>query len=226
MAELPTEFPPMGAEFEKPYMEFEYQGKIHRVDKPQGGHNGYAAAACKSSPPEFDPEKGRWVVKLTNNLIDIDLSKQPQVAMAAFPEAKAFLRKTHIYSNPRKSFQSIGYLLSHTTSPNERPSFPVDCIFYMHIRIALPGKPSLVNVKPFELIAKDLTTWPPPVGTVYDHEDTVEMYPEWVPFSEHLMKPIVRILPGDKTMLTRVFEVNSTQPPASNTWRTLVNHLT
>ena len=71
---LPTTFPPMGAEFIKPYMEFEFEGEVYRLDAVTGGHNGRAAAACQSYPPVFDSVRQRWVVSVENNLIDINLS--------------------------------------------------------------------------------------------------------------------------------------------------------
>ena len=202
---LPTSFIPMGAEFIKPYMEFEFEGEIHRLEGLAGGHNGRVASACASRPPVFDPERQRWVVPIENNLIDIDLGAQPEVAKA-IPAHRATLRAMTVISNPRNSYKSTGVLLSETRSPTEQPRFPVDCIFSMHIRVRVPGRPSLITVRPFQLIATGLEQWPPAVGTIYRHEDTVELFPEWMPFSERLMKPVVRILPGDETVLTRVFE--------------------
>lgn len=222
---LPDTFVPMGAEFVKPYMEFEFEGQIHRLENLAGGHNGRVAAACQASPPQFDSEKNRWVVKIENNLIDIDLGNQPAVA-AAIPESKSFLRSMSIINNPRRSFVSTGLLVSASASPDERPRFPVDCTFEMHIRVNVPGKPSLINVKPFQLSARNIDQWPPPVGTVYRHDDAIELYPEWVPFSEFLMKPVVRILPGDETIITDVFETRPEELNRPNLLKTLINRLT
>lgn len=222
---LPESFPPMGAEFKKPYMEFEYDGQIYKMTDLQGGHNGSVAEGCIAHPPEYDPEKGRWVVKVQNNLIDIDLGAHPAME-ALFSEKTKFLSKARIFSNPRRSFASIGYLLTTNTSPQDKPTFPIDCVFLMHIRISVPGKPSLINVKPFELTAKNLTTWPPPVGTVYEHNDTVELYPEWIPFGHVFMKPIVKIPPGDKTILTKVFELPQGPKPSQGTYASLLNRFT
>jgi len=44
--------------------------------------------------------------------------------------------------------------------------------------------------------------------TVYTHDDHVELYPEWIPFARYFMKPIVRILSGDETILTKVFQLD------------------
>lgn len=222
---LPDSFPSMGAEFIKPYMEFEYQGQVYKLNGLQGGHNGRVAAACKANKPEYDPEKGRWIVKVQNNLIDIDLSQHPSL-MEVFPENKQILSQARIFNNPRKSYTSVGFLITNTTSPDEKPTFPIDCVFNMFIRITLPGKPSLINVKPFQLVAKNLDQWPPPVGTVYEHEDIIELYPEWMPFAEHLMQPIVRIPPGDQTILTNVFEKDDTNTAKPNILKSIINRFT
>ena len=226
MPELPDAFPSMGAEFRKPYMEFEYDGQMYRLENLRGGHNGSGAtAACRASPPTFDPEKGRWVVTVKNNLIDINLADHPHVA-PLFATSNQFLSQAHIYSNPRRSYESVGYLLSHTTSPNEPAQFPIDCVFYMHIRISVPGKPSLINVKPFELTTKNLEQWPPPVGTIYEHEDEIELFPEWIPFIHNFMSPVVRIRPGDQTILTRVFDLPEGSDSSGGSLRSLWNRIT
>lgn len=195
-------------------MEFEYEGQIYRMGELKGGHNGRgtagaAVAACQQRPPQWDEVRQRWVVPIMNNMINIDLSSQPEAARA-FPSVSP-LRSMSIINNPRRSYSSIGHLISVTNTPSEPPRFPVDCVFRMYIRVKVPGKGSVINVRPFELVAKGLTTWPPPVGTIYTHEDVVELYPEWIPFGHRLMNPIVRIFSGDETILTNVFEV--TEPP-------------
>lgn len=202
---LPSSFPPMGAFFKKPYMEFEFEGKIHRLEALVGGHNGHVAQACASRPPVFDAERQRWVVPIENNLIDIDPGAQPQIA-AAIADAHAALRRMTVLSSTRNSYRSTGLLITESRSPEERPTFPVDCVFNMHIRVKVPGKPALINVRPFQLTANALEQWPPSVGTTYAHEDTVELFPEWLPLAERYMQPIARILPGDVTVLTDVFE--------------------
>ncbi|MBU0515509.1 MAG: hypothetical protein KJ621_12120 [Proteobacteria bacterium] len=202
--QIPESFPPMGAEFEKPYMEFEYKGELFRVENLKGGHNSKVAKACKSNPPKWDEEKKRWVVPIENNLIDIDFAAQPEVTKDFPPDSP--LKAIHIISNPRSKYQSTGLLISSTDDPSGPPLFPVDCIFDMFIRVNVKGKWSLINVRPFRLRANGLNEWPPPVGTVYVNEDYVELFPEWIPLASKFMKPIVRILPSDKTVLTDVFE--------------------
>ena len=229
---LPSSFPPMGAEFKKPYMEFEYEGKMYKVEELSGGHNGRVASACQASPPHWDEEKQRWVVDVTNNLIDIDLSNQPHT-FTAFDEKTSAFQKLKIINNPRHSYKSTGQIISVTNSKDEPPTFPVDCVFNMHIRASIPGKPSLITVKPFQLYANKLETWPPPVGTVYNHDDDIELYPEWVPFSEKLMKPIVTIKSGDKTIITKVLDLQESIQleftllgRIKNLFVTLINRLT
>ena len=217
---LPTSFPPMGAEFVKPYMEFEFKGELHRVDALVGGHNGSVASACQARPPVFDAERQRWVVPIENNLIDIDLGSQPEVAKS-IPDHRSELRSLRVINNPRRSFRSTGMLLTDARTLTEQPRYPVDCIFNMHIRVRVTGKPSLITVRPFQLIAVNLEQWPPPVGTVYRHDDVVDLFPEWVPFSERFMSPIVKILAGDETILTKVFEA----PPAVRDSRSLFQKL-
>lgn len=221
---LPSTFPSMGALFKKPYMEFEFEGKMYRLEALAGGHNGRVAQACQSNAPVYDTELKRWVVRVENNLIDIDLSSQPEVA-AAIAEEHAPLRKMTVLSSTRNSYKSTGLLVTETSSPDEQPKFPVDCIFNMHIRVKVPGRPALINVQPFQLRANGLEQWPPPVGTTYRHEDTVDLFPEWLPFAERFMQPIARIMPGDETVLTEVFPATA-GPDTRNLFRRVVDRLT
>jgi len=203
MGTLPATFPPAAAEFHKPYMEFEYEGKVYRVENVDGGHNGRVAEGCKANPPEWDETKQRWVVPVENHVIDIDFSQHPHFA-AALAGLPAFM-KLRITSNPRSSRKSVGQLIT-AGNRAEAPRYPIDCVFNMYVRAVLPGKWPVINVRPFRLVARGLTQWPPPVGTTYINEDPVELFPEWIPFAEKLLKPIVTIRPGDHTILTRVFE--------------------
>lgn len=222
---LPSEFPPMGADFEKPYMEFEYEGEIYKLKELKGGHNGSSVAkACKTHGAQWDDEKQRWIVKVENNLIDIDLTNQPE-ASKEIPESKAFLKSLVIVSSPRRSKKSIGYLYA-SGAKEEPPRYPIDCEFHMHIRVKVPGKPTLHNPKPFKLEAKGLTAWPPSIGTIYLHEDEVELYPEWVPFAKHLMKPIVTILSGDETIITDVYEQKASSSQKESFFTKALNWLT
>jgi hypothetical protein len=222
---LPNEFPPMGADFKKPYMEFEYEGQLYKLEELKGGHNGRGMAkACKTHGAQWDEEKQRWVVKVENNLIDIDIASQPETTRG-IPDSKAFLKKLDIFSNPRRSKKSIGYLYA-SGNKDEAPRYPIDCEFHMHIRVKVPGKPSLQNPKPFILEAKGLNAWPPEIGTVYLHDDEVELYPEWVPFAEQLMKPIVKILPGDKTIITEVYEARESTDQKESIFTKALNWLT
>jgi hypothetical protein len=193
-------------------MEFEYRGEVFRLENLRGGHNGrdpntmVIVEKCANSPPQWDEERQRWVIPLTNNMINIDLSSQEGVTESFALNSP--LRAMSIISNPRNRYKSTGNLISATTSREESPRYPVDCVFNMHIRVRVPGGGTLINVRPFQLVANGLTSWPPPVGTVYTHEDTVELFPEWVPFGEQLLSPIAKILPGDETIITNVREVN------------------
>lgn len=231
---LPNSFPPMGAEFEKPYMEFEYNGKMYRLDQLKGGHNKPKVTdpvmACKTSPPVWDPVKKRWVVTLENNMIDIDVGAQPD-ASRALPEELSALKRMHIFNSPRRSRRSYGYLYPASSTADEPPKFPVDCEFHMFIRVAVPGRPSLANVTPFKLEAKALSEWPPKVGTVYTHDDEVALYPEWLPFARTLMKPLVRIPSGDETILTEIYLAERTDegeaaPQRGNWFTRLWNRVT
>jgi hypothetical protein len=222
--QLPTRFPPMGALFMKPYMEFEFEGKVHRLETLKGGHNGRVARACQSSPPEFDEARQRWVVRITNNIIDIDLAEQPEIVESArLPHRLAGM---HIFNNPRRSYASQGLLISVTDRKDANPEFPVDCEFRMHIRVRIPGRPTVVNPTPFRMVAKDLYAWPPSVGTIYTNLDDVDLYPEWVPFGRTFLRPVARIRAGDEAHLTDVFEREDTSG-ADGRWITRIfNRLT
>ena len=222
---FPDEIPPMGAEFEKPYMEFEYDGEIYRLEELRGGHNGSGAArACKSQGAKWDESKQRWVVAVENNMIEIDLSDQPE-ASRSIGKRHNFLKRTHISNNPRRSKTSTGYLLPAGTKESG-PRYPVDCEFYMFLRVRVPGKPDLMNPIPFKLEAKGLDEWPPKEGTAYKHEDNIELYPEWLPFGKILMRPVATIPSGDETVLTRVFTVQEPSRQKSKLLSRLVNWLT
>ncbi len=221
---IPSSFPTMGAFFQKPYMEIEYQGQLYRLEKLVGGHNGVVAAACKATPPRFDPEKGRWVVDVQNNIIDIDLRNQPNaIRPLDFP---GHLQSLRIISNPRRSWASKGLLVSETTDPQSAPHFPVDSEFQMHIRVTVPGSGTAINVKPFRLLARGVMAWPPPVGTEYENLDDVELFPEWVPLSHRVMKPVARIRRGDKAVLTEVFVKPDLPGPPGSWLARLINRLT
>jgi hypothetical protein len=202
---LPDSLPPAGATFEKPYTEVEYRGKVYPVKGMVGGHNGRSVVeACEAHPPRYDSIRGRWVVPLDNNLISINLAEQPEVGRV-FGEGSP-LARLRMANHPGRRFRSGGLLVTNTTDPNERPAFPVDCEFEVYLRIRVPGKWPLVNPRPLRLLATELSQWPPPVGTVYRNLDGADFYPDWVgPLRRFMKKPIVRILPGDETILTEVF---------------------
>lgn len=212
---LPNSIPPVSAEFQKPYMEFEYSGEIYRMENLKGGHNGKnpenndVIAACNNDPPLWDEEKERWVIPITNNMINIEIGSQND-ALRAF-SIDSPLRAMTIINNPRHSYQSRGYLISAPSSRQESPRFPVDCIFNMFIRVRVPGKGTLINTKPFQLTANGLTDWPPTAGTTYTHNDTVELFPEWFRFGRQLWEPMAKILAGDETIITEINEVNEEQ---------------
>lgn len=223
---LPDSFPPMGAQFEKPYMEFEYNGQMYTLSELKGGHNGRSAVvkACETKGAHWDEERQKWVVPVENNMIEIDLSEQPE-ASAEIPEKDAFLRNMKIRNSERRSKKSSGTLLA-SGNLESGPQYPVDCAFHMVVRVKAPGKPALINPVPFKLEAKGLHEWPPSVGTVYTHDDTVELFPEWLPFAKHFMRPIARIMPGDETILTEVFEQDTGTAAQDGLLKRMVNWLT
>lgn len=215
--ELPSSFPLMGAKFEKPYMEFEYNGKLYRVENLKGGHNGkaeplttdndddMAARACQTRPPVWDEERKRWVVPIENSIIDIDLADQD--VLVSNIEAGSPLRRMHIYGESKGRKATAGYLLASGQSREDAPKYPVDCEFTVFIRVDVPGLGSLRNTKAFRLVARDLDVWPPRPGTTYTNLDDVELFPTWLPFADRLISPVARILGGDETILTEVFEL-------------------
>ena len=202
-SEIPSDFPPMGAMFTKPYMEFEYRGETYRIDNLVGGHNGAVATACITRPPVWDPERKRWVVPIVNNIIDIDLNRDRPSA-TSFASGSRFNRM-RIVSHPSQRYVSTGLLISATDDPNIRPRFPVDCEFRMHVRVSVPGRPKLFNPKPFRMVASNLTEWPPPVGTRYRNLDEVALVPERLPLVGRRMRPVATIRSGDEAILTEVF---------------------
>jgi hypothetical protein len=201
--------PSSGALFEKPYMEFEYKGKMYRLEDIKGGHNGavaenaHVAMACEKSPPVWDEDRGVWVVPVENHIIDIDLSGQRD--LKGNLEADSPLWGLKIKSSQNRRKPTNGLLISSGTDKTDGPVFPIDCEFRIHIEAKIPGAPTLTNSKPFRLRATGLETWPPDAGTTYENLDDIELYPKFVPFADRLMKPVVRIPKGDKTVLTEVF---------------------
>eukprot|EP01025_Chloroclados_australasicus_P013416 TRINITY_DN16323_c0_g1_i2.p1 TRINITY_DN16323_c0_g1~~TRINITY_DN16323_c0_g1_i2.p1 ORF type:complete len:225 (-),score=23.93 TRINITY_DN16323_c0_g1_i2:170-844(-) len=214
---LPEQIPSMGAELVKPYMEFEYRGKLYRLENLKGGHNSPkpnpdrreqpgdddVVKACIANPPQWDEEQQRWIIPLENNLIEFDLSQQPEVAMS-LPENSG-LRSMKIRNNPSTRRRTSGYLVA-SGSKSDGPSYPVDSVFEVFIQVNAPGLPSLSNRAPFRIVANKLSQWPPEPGTVYDNLDDVRLYPDIVPFADKLMRPVVTILKGDQTVLSEVFE--------------------
>lgn len=203
MAKVPKAFPKMGALFEKPYTEFEFDGKMYKVGPTVGGHNGVGQQACIAHPPHYDPERGRWVVEVDNNLIHIDYADQPE-PMKAFGEESP-LTKLVIQNDPDPKRKSGGLLITGTTDSDADPEYPVDCEFEMHLRAEAPGLPPLITREPLSLIAKDLEEWPPPVGTAYENTSGADFVLE--DSASGYEQPIARILPGDSTILTKVFAV-------------------
>jgi hypothetical protein len=200
---LPEQFPPAGATFEKPYTEIEYDGEIYPVKGMVGGHNGRKAVeACIAHGARYDSVRERWVVPLDNNLISINLAEQPEVGQVFGSDSP--LARMQMANHPSKKYRSSGLLISATEDPNQRPAFPVDCEFTVHLRVKVPGKPPLVNPVPFHLVAKGLTSWPPSVGTTYKNIDGAELYPDYIGPLRRAMKPVARILPGDETILTEI----------------------
>jgi hypothetical protein len=202
MARIPEEFPEMGAVFEKPYTEFEFNGKIYKVGPTVGGHNGVGPHACQSHPPSYDPVRGRWVVHVDNNLIHIDYTHQ-QAPRETFGEDSPFT-KLVIRNDPDPERPSGGMLISVTEDPDVAPEFPVDCEFSMHLRAELPDLPPLVTREPLRLRAEGLEQWPPPAGTVYANVNGAEFF---LADAADEDEALARILPGDSTILTRIFTV-------------------
>jgi hypothetical protein len=210
---LPDTFPPMGATFEKPYMEFEYDGRVYNVGVLVGGHNGRrsvedddptdpAVRACIAHPPVYDSVKGRWVVHVENNLVHINFGEQTPDSLSAL-EPDSPIRNAIIAPNPTR--QSTGTLVTDTTDPNALPDYPIDCEFEIYLQVTAPGLPPLVNREPLRLLSRGLEQWPPAVGTAYENPDGVSFFLQGS--SEESDEPIVRILPGDTTVLTEVFTV-------------------
>jgi hypothetical protein len=200
MAKIPSEFPDMGALFKKPYTEFEFEGKVYKVGETVGGHNGVAQQACIAHPPTFDPERGRWVVHVDNNLIHIDYSEQdaPRLAFGAdSPFANLVIK-----NDPDPARPSGGVLISKTTDPDAEPEYPVDCEFTMHLRAEVPNLPPLITREPLRLLAQGLEEWPPPVGTSYENLSGAEFV---LADAAEGDQALARILPGDSTVLTEVF---------------------
>jgi hypothetical protein len=201
---LPDKLPSAGATFEKPYTEIEYNGKVYPVKGMVGGHNGLdAVEKCEAHGARYDSVRGRWVVPVDNNIISINLAEQPEVGKV-FGDGSP-LAQLQMRNHPSRRYRSGGFLITATEDPDGRPEFPVDCEFQVHLRITVPGKWPLVNPKPFRLIAKGLEEWPPTEGTVYDNPDGAEFYPDFIGPTRRFMRPVARILPGDETILTKVF---------------------
>jgi hypothetical protein len=193
----------MGALFEKPYTEFEFNGQIYKVGPTVGGHNGVGQQACIAHPPSYDPAKGRWVVHVDNNLIHIDYSDQTE-PRATFGADSPFT-KLVIQNNPDPARPSGGILITQSTDADADPEYPVDCEFTMQLRAEVPGLPPLVTRAPLRLFAGGLQEWPPPVGTAYANTSGADFYLE--ESAAEGDQPMARILPGDSTILTQVFAV-------------------
>lgn len=193
----------MGAHFEKPYTEFEYDGQIYRVGPTVGGHNGRGVEACISHGATYDSVRGRWVVHVDNNLIHINYASQ-SAPRETFGEDSP-LAKLLIQNNPDPERPSGGTLITATTDPEGPPEYPVDSEFLMMLRAEAPGLPALVTREPLRLVAEGLEQWPPPVGTAYENVSGADFYLEGPESEED--QPIARILPGDSTILTEVFAV-------------------
>ncbi|WP_424982775.1 hypothetical protein [Maritalea sp. S77] len=206
---LVKEIPSIGAFFEKPYMEFEYKGEMYRLEELSGGHNGSstpheAAVGCDVNHPVWDEERGVWVIPLENHVINIDISVQKSLK-SNLPDSSPF-REMKISSPRQGNRVTKGLLISSGRNKDGGPVFPVDCEFQAFIDVKVPNRPLLRNVKPFRLLARGLDQWPPLAGTTYENLDDVELFPALVPFADRIMKPLVRIPKGDKTVLTEVFE--------------------
>jgi len=204
-------------------MEFEFDGRVYRLEDLKGGHNGRVAAACASSPPAWDARLGRWVVHVTNNIIDIDLGEHP--AAWRVPPPREEFRAIRISGSLRQRYRSTGILVTDARRQEEQPRFPVQSAFFMHVRVTLPGMGTAINTEPFRMVATNVMEWPPPVGTVYENLDDVELYPEWLPFGSRVRGSVARIRKGDTAIISDVFPKPEGRDPTTTVQR-LLNWLT
>ena len=137
-----------------------------------------------------------------NNLIHIDYTHQ-RSPRETFGENSPFT-KLMIRNDPDPERPSGGVLISVTDDPDAAPEFPVDCEFSMQLRAELPDLPPLVTREPLRLLAEGLEQWPPPAGTAYENVSGVEFFLAGAGADGG---PLARILPGDSTILTRIFTV-------------------
>ena len=190
----------MGAELNKPYTEIEYMGQIYTLENLSGGHNGKnpllspVVAACRTNPPVFDPTTGRWRVPINNNFIQFSADNTP-------------LGRIRIGA---QNGECDGYLefLNPVTSMNDL-DFPVRSVFTFNLSVELLDLGvTLSSRSPVTVTAENLTSWPPPVGTVYSQKENVDLVAE--PGG-----PTIATLRPDTTVITNVFQPTPVPEPGN-----------
>jgi hypothetical protein len=181
------------ATLNKPYSTFEFEGQTFSLENLSGGHNGRVALACKASPPVFNPERGVWEIKLSNNLIHFDV-----------PTPAGLVQITSI---PLEGSGSEGVFRSRD---GRLPAFPAESLFEVQLKAQLPDGRILTTRQPLELKATNIASWPPPPGTAYRNENSIFFY---APDSPSNAQPVIVIRP-DTTVLKEVLEVVPSPGPA------------
>ncbi|WP_287730779.1 PEP-CTERM sorting domain-containing protein [Microcystis sp. M090S1] len=167
----------MTAELEKPYTEIEYMGVVYPIVALRGGHRGTSGrdisttatsptpgevvAACQTNAPVYDPIEDKWTVPVTNSLIE-------------FSTDTSLLGSLNIRSVP----DTVNGYLEFVNNPSsiQDLDFPVNSIFTFQIELELPDLGlTLFSTKEVTVTANNLTSWPPPVGTIYYQNEFIDL---------------------------------------------------
>lgn len=190
----------MGADLLKPYTEIEYMGVIYPLVELKGGHNGSSptitsvVAKCRTNPPVFDPGSGLWRVPVTNSLVQFSADDSPfgRIRIGALDG------------------ETEGYLeFPPGSGPVEALDFPVRSAFTFRVAVELPDLGlSFFSEQPVTVTADNLSSWPPPVGTVYVQNQVVDLVAV-------TGGPTVARLRPDTTIITGVFQPGVAIPTLS-----------
>ena len=202
---------PIAIQFVKPLMTFKYKGGTYVLKNIEGRSTERTELMRMLSKPVWDEVLNRWEILLSCNIVDMDLSNQFQ-SFSALDRDTYLFQHLHVVSSPRRSFSSIAQLIPHKNIKSQAPSFPADLYLYMYFRSIIPGKLNLINTEPGIFVARNLTSWPPPIGTVFIQENDILLYPEYIPFIENLMDPVVIIKGGDSTIITDIYHEKFSEP--------------